>query len=112
MLAMAVPLYLFYELTILALSLVEKRRAKEPGRSRGGAAAMGDPRAWVSSAPMAIKGKKKSQSRGSQGVRSPAAAPRHGRGPRRKTSWWRTRDGHADRRHLPRSWRSASSCGS
>ena len=42
---------------------------------------------------MAIKGKKKSQSRGSQGVRRPAAAPRPTVSARRKTSWWRTRDG-------------------
>lgn len=42
---------------------------------------------------MAIKGKKKSQSRGSQGVRRPAAAPRPTVTARRKTSWWRTRDG-------------------
>jgi sec-independent protein translocase protein TatC len=32
MLAMAVPLYLFYEGTILALALVDKRRAKRAGR--------------------------------------------------------------------------------
>jgi hypothetical protein len=42
---------------------------------------------------MAIKGKKKSQSRGSQGVRRPASAPRPVTTARRKTSWWRTRDG-------------------
>jgi hypothetical protein len=42
---------------------------------------------------MAIKGKKKSQSRGSQGVRRPAAAPRPTPTARRKSSWWRSRDG-------------------
>ena len=42
---------------------------------------------------MAIKGKKKSQSRGSQGVRRPAAAPKPTVQARRKTSFWRTRDG-------------------
>ena len=42
---------------------------------------------------MAIKGKKKSQQRGSQGVRRPAAAPRPVVTGRRHTPWYRTRDG-------------------
>lgn len=43
---------------------------------------------------MAIKGKKKSQSRGSQGVRRPAQAPRPVVAPRRgRTPFYRTRDG-------------------
>ena len=40
---------------------------------------------------MAIKGKKKG--RGGQGARRPASAPRPTVTPRRKTPWWRTRDG-------------------
>ncbi|MFN2389188.1 MAG: hypothetical protein ABR575_06220, partial [Actinomycetota bacterium] len=39
---------------------------------------------------MAIKGKKKSQSRGSQGQRRPAAAPRPTYAPRRATRWYQT----------------------
>jgi hypothetical protein len=39
---------------------------------------------------MAIKGKKKSQKRGSQARRRPAAPPRPTVAPRRKTSWYRT----------------------
>ncbi len=42
---------------------------------------------------MAIKGKKKSQSRGSQGQRRPAAAPRPVYTGRRPTPWYRTTEG-------------------
>lgn len=42
---------------------------------------------------MAIKGKKKPQRRGAQGSRRPAAAPRPAPAARRKTPWYRTRDG-------------------
>ena len=44
---------------------------------------------------MAIKGKKKSQKRGSQGARRPAAPPRPAVAPRRKTAWYRTQAGIA-----------------
>ena len=42
---------------------------------------------------MAIKGKKKSQSRGSQGQRRPAAAPRPVYSGRRHTPWYKTNEG-------------------
>ena len=42
---------------------------------------------------MAIKGKKKSQSRGSQGQRRPAAAPRPTYTARRHTPWYKTNEG-------------------
>lgn len=42
---------------------------------------------------MAIKGKKKSQSRGSQGQRRPAAAPRPVYSGRKHTPWYRTNEG-------------------
>ncbi|MDQ3957514.1 MAG: hypothetical protein M3273_04245, partial [Actinomycetota bacterium] len=42
---------------------------------------------------MAIKGKKKSQSRGSQGLRRPAAAPRPVYTGRRHTPWYKTTEG-------------------
>ena len=42
---------------------------------------------------MAIKGKKKSQSRGSQGQRRPAAAPRPVYTGRRHTPWYKTTEG-------------------
>src|SRR5918999_4928212 len=44
---------------------------------------------------MAIKGKKKSQSRGSQARRRPAAAPRAIAAGRRKPPWYRTPQGRA-----------------
>ena len=113
MLAMAVPLYLFYELAILACRWSPSAERSEPGRRRGagrrrrrGPSGLGyHPR------PMAIKGKKKSQSRGSQGVRRPAAAPRPTVSARRKTSWWRTRDGLIIG-GIFLVWPSAWSCGS
>jgi hypothetical protein len=44
---------------------------------------------------MALKGKKKSQSRGSQGRRRPAAAPRPALAPRAPRRWYRTTTGRA-----------------
>src|SRR5918999_413249 len=44
---------------------------------------------------MALKGKKKSQSRGSQGRRRPAAAPRPALAPRAPRRWYRTTSGRA-----------------
>lgn len=44
---------------------------------------------------MAIKGKKKSQNRGSQARRRPAAAPRPAVAPRRKAAWYRSQTGIA-----------------